>query len=215
MFQNIFDQFPNLEIDLFASLVNFQLDQYVAWRPDPGCIAVDAFAQNWETKMFYAFPPFSLVPRCLQKITQDQATGILIAPFWPTQTWFPQILQMVCDQPWILAPSATLLQHPVQLTPHPLAKNSSVDGLSCIRNRFEAENLSEDITDIIMSSWRASTKKQYSTYIERWLDFCGQRKIACNSPTLNQALLFLKMLFTERLSYSTINTARSALSTIV
>ena len=66
-----------------------------------------------------------------------------------------------------------------------------------------------------MSSWRASTKKQYSTYIERWLDFCGQRKITCNSPTLNQALLFLKMLFTEGLSYSTINTARSALSTIV
>ena len=25
MFQNIFDQFPNLEIDLFASRVNFQL----------------------------------------------------------------------------------------------------------------------------------------------------------------------------------------------
>ena len=122
MFQKIFDQFPNLEIDLFASRINFQLDQYVAWRPDPGCIAVDAFAQNWETKMFYAFPLFSLVPRCLQKITQDQATGILIAPFWPTQAWFPQLLQMLYDQPWILAPSATLLQHPVQLTPHPLAK---------------------------------------------------------------------------------------------
>ncbi len=82
----------------------------------------DLAYENWKTKMFYAFPPFSLVPGCLQKLTQDQATGILIAPFWPTQAWFPQLLQMLYNQPWILAPSATLLQHPVQLTPHPLAK---------------------------------------------------------------------------------------------
>jgi hypothetical protein len=42
----------NVEADLFASRVNFQLAQYVAWRPDPGCIAVDAFTLTWDTKMF-------------------------------------------------------------------------------------------------------------------------------------------------------------------
>jgi hypothetical protein len=121
-FQNILTKFPSLEIDLFASRVNFQLAQYAAWRPDPGCIAVDAFTLNWETKMFYAFPPFSLVPRCLQKILQDQASGVLIAPFWPTQAWFPQLLQLLFDQPWIIATSPDLLRHPVQSTSHPLAK---------------------------------------------------------------------------------------------
>jgi hypothetical protein len=60
-FHNILTKFPSLEVDLFASRVNFQLAQYVAWRPDTGCIAVDAFTLKWDTKMFYAFPPFSLV----------------------------------------------------------------------------------------------------------------------------------------------------------
>jgi hypothetical protein len=87
--------------------------------------------------------------------------------------------------------------------------------LSCLRNRFAADDLSEEVTDIIMSSWRTGTKKQYSTYIQKWLDFCRQRTIACHSPTMNQALSFLRMLFQQGLSYSTINTARSALSTII
>ena len=39
-----------------------------------------------ENYKFYAFPPFSLLPRCLKKIKQDHATGIIIVPLWPTQT---------------------------------------------------------------------------------------------------------------------------------
>ena len=94
-------------------------------------------------------------------------------------------------------------------------QNPPPDGLSCLRNRFAADDLSEEVTDIIMSSWRTGTKKQYSTYIQKWLDFCCERTVACHSPTMNQALLFLRMLFQQGLSYSTINTARSALSTII
>jgi hypothetical protein len=58
------------------------------------------------------------------------------------------------------------------------SQNPSPDGLSCLRNRFAADNLSEEVTDIIMSFWRIGTKKQYSTYIQKWLDFCRQRTIA-------------------------------------
>ena len=40
----------------------------------------------WVRKPFYAFPPFSLIPRCLQKITTDKAEGVIIVLMWPTQT---------------------------------------------------------------------------------------------------------------------------------
>ena len=45
--------------------------------------------------------------------------------------------------------------------------------------------------------------------------FCRERKIDCYSPPLSDTLQFLTDLFNQGLSYSTINTARSALSTIV
>lgn len=66
-----------------------------------------------------------------------------------------------------------------------------------------------------MASWRKGTKKQYATYVKKWMAFCRERKINCYSPPLSDALQFLLGLFNQGLSYSTLNTARSALSTIV
>ena len=119
-FKTILDRFPNLNIDLFATRLNHQLEQYVSWKPDPGCMAVDAFSINWHSSHFYAFPPFSLIGRCLQKICVDQASGVMIVPLWPTQTWFPSLLQMLFHQPWVLVAEPSLLEHPVTQEPHPL-----------------------------------------------------------------------------------------------
>lgn len=107
-FQIIKSKYPQLEIDLFASRLNTQLSNYVAWKPDPECMAVDAFTIPWKFNIFYAFPPFSLIPQVIQKVIQDQATGIIITPFWTTQTWCSQ-LQLTWDSPWILKQSPTLL----------------------------------------------------------------------------------------------------------
>ena len=59
----------------------------------------------------------------LQKMSQDRAQGVLIAPLWPTQTWFPVLLQHLCEQPWILLPRPDLLQHPSRNGPHPLHRS--------------------------------------------------------------------------------------------
>lgn len=92
-FLEIFSTFPELNIDVFASRLNNQLDTYCSWKPDPGCTYVDAFSINWSNFNFFAFPPFSLIPKCVQKIIQDKAKAILLIPLWPTQTWFPLVLQ--------------------------------------------------------------------------------------------------------------------------
>lgn len=119
-FNDILSRYPGLDFDLFASRLNYQISSYCSWHGDPNSAHVDAFTMNWSSLKFYAFPPFSLLPRCLQKIRQDRAQGILIAPLWPTQTWFPLLLQHLCDQPWILRPHPELLRHPSQSEPHPL-----------------------------------------------------------------------------------------------
>ena len=67
-------------IDLFATRINIQLRTFVSYRPDPNCVAVNAFLINWEKMKFYAFPLFACLSKALQKIYQDKAKGILIAP---------------------------------------------------------------------------------------------------------------------------------------
>jgi len=52
--------------------------------------------------MFYAFPPFSVIMRTLQKIQQDQAAGLLLAPCWPTQAWWPTLTRMLIQAPLVL-----------------------------------------------------------------------------------------------------------------
>ena len=57
--------------------------------------------------------------------------------------------------------------------------------------------------------------KQYKTYLEKWLLFCRKRDIDFCSPPISDALEFLMGLYSQGLSYSTLNTARSALSSIL
>ena len=56
IFHRITSQLIKPEVDLFASRLNFQLDRYVSWKPDPGALAVDAFTLDWGSYVFYAFP---------------------------------------------------------------------------------------------------------------------------------------------------------------
>ena len=46
------------EIDLFPSYLNFQVEKYISWFPDPKASIIDAFSVEWTDKKFYAFPPF-------------------------------------------------------------------------------------------------------------------------------------------------------------
>jgi integrase len=66
-----------------------------------------------------------------------------------------------------------------------------------------------------MASWRSGTQRQYGVYIRKWKKFCSQRKVNYLRASVGLGLDFLAELFEGGLSYSTINTARSALSTVV
>ncbi len=191
-FQEIAKVFPELDIDLFASRLKNQLHVYCSWKPDPGCTYVDAFTINWNSLNFFAFPPFSRISKCLQRITQDQAKGILIIPVWPMQPWFPLVLQLLYSQPWIIGPSPQLLTHAHIREPQPSTKGSTTNGLSFIRDTFTQQNISADITDILMASWRRGTQAQYKTYVEKWLAFCSERKINNSCPKISEVLEFIQ-----------------------
>ena len=63
------------EIDLFASYLNFQVENYISWFPDPKASIIDAFSIDWTDKTFYAFSPFSLIGATLAKYETTKQAG--------------------------------------------------------------------------------------------------------------------------------------------
>lgn len=83
---------------------------------------------------------------------------------------------------------------------------------SIIRKELENKQIQTESVELILQSWRTSTKKQYETYLRKWFEFSSIRKMDPLKPSVNSVLNFLCDLYKEGVKYSAIGTARSALS---
>ena len=66
-----------------------------------------------------------------------------------------------------------------------------------------------------MQLWRTSTRVQYRSYIKKWTEYCWKWKIDPVSSPIASGVNFLAELYNQGLRYSTLNRARSALSSII
>ena len=121
VFLQILDHHGPLQRDLFAARHNCQLPRYSSWHPDPEAEAVDALSMPghlWNDG--YLFPPFSLVAHCLAHVQRHQVRrAVLVAPAWPSQTFYPLLLEMLVHRPVPLPETQDLLLNP-QGQVHPL-----------------------------------------------------------------------------------------------
>ena len=97
----------------------------------------------------------------------------------------------------------------------PLSQETGFDCLQIVRQSYETQGFSQKTTSIILQSWRKGTTKQYSSYIKIWTTYYRQKRIDPVSATVPHALDFLVELFETGVSYSGINTARPALSSVL
>lgn len=63
------------EVDLFADRFNTQLEKYISWKLDPFALITDAFLANWGGVKAYAFSPFCLIQRCIEKVRKIGGIG--------------------------------------------------------------------------------------------------------------------------------------------
>ena len=72
---------------------------------------MDAFSVAW-TDNVYLFPPFPLVGRVLSKFVSDGTDhGLLVCPYWPSQPWFPTLLDLLIAPPLLLPPASVVDKH--------------------------------------------------------------------------------------------------------
>lgn len=89
--------------------------------PSRNALKVDAFTVRWSDLKLYAFPLFNLILKMLVKIKRDRAARIIIVPFWPSQTWYPLLLELITSTPIIFEPKNDLLLSPCRSIVHPQA----------------------------------------------------------------------------------------------
>ena len=196
--------------DCFATRINCQIDRYVSYKPGPYAFLINAFAFNWQPYNCYLFPPFSVIDQGLKKIQVDQAEALLVAPVLPTKPWFNTFQDLLIAKPYIVEPrpeNLILPNHPEKK--HPLWKKVEVNDWEIIRDKYLSVGYCPEAVNIIINSWRPSTKTAYNVYFKKWLSYAKEHDLNITSPSTRQALEFLTNLHKSSCSYNQISTARS------
>jgi len=94
----------------------------------------------------------------------------------------------------------------------PPSSEAEIGSFCFIREHLQGAGLSQNTINIILQSWRKSTVLQYGTYFKKWVLFCDRQEINLLTASTTLILEFLTELFHNGLGYSTINTAKSSLS---
>ena len=110
--QMVWDRYHRPLVDLFATHLNNKLDVFVSPFQHHLAWEVDALNISWEGLDAYAFPPTKLPALVLAKIQRHNCRILLIAPRWPKQAWFAEILNLLYAQPWELPYHQKLLKLP-------------------------------------------------------------------------------------------------------
>ena len=100
-----------------CNLSNSHLPRFMSPIPEPRALAVDVLSQDWQGRSMYMFPPFPLLSKVIQKLRSTQvAEVVLVAPWWPTQSWFPHLLRLCVEHPLALPYRWDLLSSRIRST---------------------------------------------------------------------------------------------------
>ena len=86
--------------------------------------------------------------------------------------------------------------------------------LPCVQRSLKKIGISEKASSLMLKAWRKGTQKQYKTYLKQWQLYCDTARCDPLSAPLHVGINFLAEL-ADNIGYSAVNTARSALSTVI
>ncbi len=114
----IWSRFGEAQVDLLASPKSSHCQLYFSLTEGP--LGTDALAHSWPRALRkYAFPPVSLLAQTLCKLREDEEQVLLVAPHWPTRTWFPELISLVTVPPWLIPLRKDLLSQGLGTIWHP------------------------------------------------------------------------------------------------
>ncbi|KAI2661198.1 ORF V: Enzymatic polyprotein [Labeo rohita] len=192
--QLIWSRFGEAQIDLFASPESSHCQLYYFLSEAP----------LWPPGPKYAFPPVSLLAQTLCKIMEDGEQVLLVAPYWPTWTWFVDLT---------LLATAPSLENPLEEGPsfsgdgHNLAPASRSMEPACVasgRDTVDLSGLPQAVIETITQSRAPSTRQAYALRWGLFVDWCASRGEDPQRCPIAVVLSFLQAKLERRLSPSTL-----------
>lgn len=83
-----------VSLDPFACHQSKVCARFASRRSDPEALAFDGCALDWRSEVVWINPPWALLPDIIGKIDSERPAGVLIVPVWPSQVWWPRLLQL-------------------------------------------------------------------------------------------------------------------------
>ena len=87
--------------------------------------------------------------------------------------------------------------------------------LSPSRFIVESNGISKEAQEILEASWRPSARKRYAGHLQQFTQYCHQRNVDPFQTTTKIGIEHLTNYFHTGVGYSSVNTVRSLLSTII
>ncbi len=177
----------------------------VVLLPDGGTLGTDALTHSWPRGLCkYAFPPVSLLAQTLCKIREDEEQILLVAPYWPTQTWLPELMLLVTAP--TLADSSeegstdSEMGHLVAPTSRPLETSCLVHG----RDAEILGDLPQEVVGTITLAGAPSTRHAYALKWNLFVEWCSSHREDPRKCPIRVVLYFLQQGLERRLSPSTL-----------
>ena len=100
------------------------------------------------------------------------------------------------------------------LPPPNAGRQSAVGRMAYIRQSCSSGQLSEKAAELLMASWRSKSHSNYNSLFCKWERWCTSRERNPISGPINDVVNFIAELFQEGYSYSSLNSYRSAISSV-
>ena len=174
-------------------------------------LASNALLQRWDMfSKLYAFPPFSLVGRFLQKVEEEAVDVWAVLPMWPSQTWFDHAGDAGGTPSDITQDEQSNLPSSTTRQSSPDLEQAVVNPFFLYQEKVGGKRVIGRRCGIMSRAWQSSTKNQYSPYVKRWIKFCVQREIDFFEVSEYHVVDFLAEFFKSGVGYSAIGSAKAA-----
>ena len=143
----------------------------------------------------------------------NQSEIVIVAPVWKSQSWYPVLLSLLFNFPHLITspPDQLLSQESVTSIPVP---GSTAGRMAHLRNFCQAEKFSKQASELLLASWRDKSTKAYNSLFHKWECWCAQRDRNPISGSVVDIANFLAELYQDGYAYSSLNSYRSAISSV-
>ncbi len=208
----MWSRFGEAQVDLFASPESSHCQLYFSLTEGP--FGTDALAHSWPRALRkYAFPPVSLLAQTLCKLREDEEQVLLVAPHWPTRTWFPELISLATAPPWRIPLRQDLLSQGLGTIWHPrsdLWNRVQIYGTSMCGSWTGRGRLEWSTT--IIRARAPSTRQTYALKWSLFVNWCSSRREDPRRCMTGVMLSFLKERLERRLSPSTLKVYVAAIA---